>query len=149
MKNLKSFFNLTTYLISLPVVFFAYKTYSDNLGQQSLEDKNSQAIQYLQCYPLNPENKAQCIKKLNKYAPSDYKPDTELYKQFVYDMERLGFANFLTINGKECQKIDAGPIYSEEFAAYEVRCINGEQKFKLFYMQFDYDKEQWSIIATE
>ena len=70
MKNLKSFFNLTTYLISLPVVFFAYKTYSDNLGQQSLEDKNSQAIQYLQCYPLNPENKAQCIKKLNKYKCS-------------------------------------------------------------------------------
>lgn len=149
MKNLRSFFNLTTYLIFLPVIFFAYVAYSSNLPQQNLTNQDSQAAQYLQCYALNPNNKEQCIQKLDKYVPSTYKADSTLYKQFVYDMERLGFANFLTKHGKECQKIDAGPIYSEATAAYEVHCINKEQKIRVFYMQFDYDKEQWNIIDVE
>ena len=149
MKNLKPFFNLSTYLIFLSALFVAKGAYSSNLLQQNIPDKNNQAAQYLQCYPLHPGHKEECIKKLDKYVPSVYKAESEAYKQFVYDMERLGFANFLTMNGKECQKIDAGPIYSQEFAAYEVRCINGEQKFKLLYMQFDYDKKQWSIVETE
>ena len=96
MKQLKSFFNLPIYLTLFSVIFFAYRAYSSILPQPNLTDQDSQAAQYLQCHPLNPQNKEQCIKKLNEYAPSDYKPDTELYKQFVYDMERFGFANFLT-----------------------------------------------------
>jgi hypothetical protein len=149
MKQLTSFFNLSIYLTLFSVIFFAYEAYSSNLSQQNLTDQDSQATLYLQCYPLNPQNKEQCIQKLDKYVPSTYKADSTLYKQFVYDMERLGFANFLTKHGKECQKIDAGPIYSETTAAYEVHCINKEQTIKVFYMQFDYDKDQWSIIDTE
>lgn len=149
MKNLKSFFNLSTYLIFLSALFVAKGAYSSNLLQQNIPDKNNQAAQYLQCYPLHTDHKEECIKKLDKYVPSVYKADAELYTQFVYDMEKLGFAHFLMKNGKECKKIDDGPIYSQEFAAYEVRCINGEQKCQLFYMRFDYDKKQWSIVETE
>lgn len=149
MKNLKPCFNLSPYLIFLSIGFVAYQAKAVNLPEQNLQDKNSQVIQYLQCYPLNQENKKQCIKALDQYVPSDYKADAELYTQFVYDMEKLGFAHFLIKNGKECKKIDDGPIYSEQVTGYEVKCINEEHKVKLFYMRFDYDKDQWSIIDTE
>lgn len=149
MKQSTSFFNLSIYLTLFSVIFFAYVAYSSNLPQQNLTEQYSQAAHYLQCYPLNLQNKEQCIQKLDKYVPSTYKADSTLYKQFVYDMERLGFANFLIKHGKECQKIDAGPIYSEATAAYEVHCINKEKKIKVFYMQFDYEKEQWNIIDVE
>ena len=101
MKNLKPFFNLSTYLIFLSALFIAKGAYSSNLLQQNIPDKNNQAAQYLQCYPLHTDHKEECIKKLDKYVPSDYKAESEAYKQFVYDMERLGFANFLTSKYKK------------------------------------------------
>jgi len=100
-------------------------------------------LDYLQCYALASREKSKCLLKLNN---KNIKPELinhHIYtKNYVYQLEKLGFMQFLKNKGAVCDKIIEGPKYTSETESYVAKCTNGNN----YLLKFDYEKSKWLLI---
>ena len=100
-------------------------------------------LDYLQCYALASREKSKCLLKLNN---KNIKPELinhHIYtKNYVYQLEKLGFRQFLKNKGAVCDNIMEGPKYTSETESYVAKCTNGN----IYLLKFDYDKNTWLLI---
>jgi hypothetical protein len=100
-------------------------------------------LDYLQCYALSSQEKSKCLLKLNN---KKIKP--ELLKHhfytnnYVYQLEKLGFMQFLKNKGAVCDKITEGPKYTSETESYVAKCRDGN----IYLLKFDYDEDKWLLV---
>ena len=100
-------------------------------------------LDYLQCYALSFQEKSKCLLKLNN---KNIKP--ELIKHpfytnnYVYQLEKLGFVQFLKNKGAVCDKIMDGPIYTNQTESYVAKCTNGN----VYLLKFDYEESKWLFL---
>jgi len=100
-------------------------------------------LDYLQCYALALQEKSKCLLKLNN---KKIKP--ELLKHhfytnnYVYQLEKLGFMQFLKNKGAVCDKITEGPKYTSETESYVAKCTDGN----IYLLKFDYDENTWLLV---
>ena len=100
-------------------------------------------LDYLQCYALALQEKSKCLLKLNN---KKIKP--ELLKHhfytnnYVYQLEKLGFMQFLKNKGAVCDKITEGPKYTSETESYAAKCRDGN----IYLLKFDYDEDKWLLV---
>jgi hypothetical protein len=96
-------------------------------------------LDYLQCYALASREKSKCLLKLNN---KNIKP--ELIKHhfytnnYVYQLEKLGFMQFLKNKGVVCDNIMEGPKYTSETESYIAKCTNGN----IYLLKFDYEESK-------
>ncbi|MBM3467134.1 MAG: hypothetical protein FJX70_04795 [Alphaproteobacteria bacterium] len=100
-------------------------------------------LDYLQCYALASQEKSKCLLKLNN---KNIKPDLinhHIYtKNYVYQLEKLGFMQFLKNKGAVCDNIMEGPKYTSETESYIAKCTNGN----IYLLKFDYEESKWLLI---
>ena len=100
-------------------------------------------LDYLQCYALASQEKSKCLLKLNN---KNIKPDLinhHIYtKNYVYQLEKLGFRQFLKNKGAVCDKIIEGPKYTSETESYVAKCTNGN----IYLLKFDYEEDKWLLM---
>ena len=100
-------------------------------------------LDYLQCYALASREKSKCLLKLNN---KNIKPELinhHIYtKNYVYQLEKLGFIQFLKNKGAACDKITEGPIYTSETESYVAKCTDGN----IYLLKFDYDENTWLFL---
>ena len=141
MKNKLIFTLLTT------IAFTSFAMDIDIEDQIKAEiDKNHSQItkQYFENYALNNADKNKNIQLLaKKYISKKNISNKDYVQEFTYEAEKQGFANFLRNHGKECSKIEEGPLYKTDVAAYEVKCIN-----HVYYMTFDQTTKTWNLIEN-
>ncbi|MCE2731301.1 MAG: hypothetical protein LW599_04350, partial [Rickettsiaceae bacterium] len=100
-------------------------------------------LDYLQCYALTSQEKSKCLLKLNN---KKIKP--ELIKHhfytnnYVYQLEKLGFMQFLKNKGAVCDKIAEGPKYTSETESYVAKCTDGN----IYLLKFDYEESKWLFL---
>lgn len=112
-------------------------------------DKHKPEItkEYLQNYALNEADKQKNISLLaKKYISKKKISDKDYIQEFTYEAEKQGFVDFLKGRNKECSKIEEGPLYKTDVAAYEVKCINSSNNN--YYMTFDYKTNTWNLLDT-
>lgn len=100
-------------------------------------------LEYLNCYPLAPSQKKACTEKVSdKWLKPKFEREYNKYsKTFQHEAERLGFKYFLNGKGFVCDKVLQSPIFDNKEDAYLVICSSDKQ----YYMQFDYDNQQWNM----
>jgi hypothetical protein len=100
-------------------------------------------LDYLQCYALASREKSKCLLKLNN---KNIKPELinhHIYtKNYVYQLEKLGFRQFLKNKGAVCDNIMEGPKYTSETESYIAKCTNGN----IYLLKFDYEESKWLLI---
>ncbi len=116
------------------------------IDKQAYEDAESLSdevrLAYLQCYPLDYQNKKACIQVLNdQYIKAEYKTNLQYQRSFQYKLEKLGFLKFLQDRNLTCLDIDHGPKFIKSANAYQVICTCSN----IYFMQFDHIKEKWYI----
>jgi hypothetical protein len=100
-------------------------------------------LDYLQCYALVVQEKSKYLLKLNN---KNIKP--ELIKHhfytnnYVYQLEKLGFMQFLKNKGAVCDRITEGPKYTSETESYVAKCTNGN----VYLLKFDYEESKWLFL---
>jgi hypothetical protein len=102
---------------------------------------------FLNCYPLDPREKKQCINLVaDKYLKEKYDKDYQTYlKSFQSESEKLGFKYFLEDRGLACKSVPDNPTYDSREDIYLVRCSSGQR----YHMQFDYDNREWNVKNSE
>ena len=107
--------------------------------------KHEVHAEYLNCYPLDPREKATCLGKIaDKYLKERFERDYQTYKKiFQSESEKLGFKYFLNSKGLTCDSVVRSPLFDDKEEAYLVVC---SAKHK-YHMQFDYDNKQWILKA--
>ncbi len=100
-------------------------------------------LDYLQCYALALQEKSKCLLKLNN---KNIKPELLKHlmytKNYVYQLEKLGFMQFLKNKGAVCDKITEGPKYTSETESYVAKCTDGN----IYLLKFDYDENTWLLV---
>ena len=66
-----------------------------------------------------------------KYISKKKISDKDYVQEFTFEAEKQGFTDFLKDHNKECSKIEEGPLYKTDVAAYEVKCINSLAAIKV------------------
>jgi hypothetical protein len=100
-------------------------------------------LDYLQCYALSSQEKSKCLLKLNN---KKIKP--ELIKHhfytnnYVYQLEKLGFVQFLKNKGAVCDRITEGPKYTSETESYVAKCRDGN----IYLLKFNYEEDKWLLV---
>ena len=61
---------------------------------------------------------------------------------YVYQLEKLGFMQFLKNKGAVCDKITEGPKYTSETESYVAKCTDGN----IYLLKFDYDENTWLLV---
>jgi len=119
----------------------------DTQKEQAITDAESTDAQtrldYLQCYALASREKSKCLLKLNN---KNIKPELinhHIYtKNYVYQLEKLGFMQFFKNKGAVCDKITEGLIYTNQTESYVAKCTNGN----IYLLKFDYVESKWLLI---
>ncbi len=122
----------------LVTALFLLSACASGKTEHSIPITSSCAKEYLACYALDKLAKKKCTDKLAKKYTIAGKTDIQ---KFQFEAEKIGFKNFLNEKGKLCESIDNGPEFVKSENAYIVWC----KPSQLYFMQFDYDKKQWSI----
>jgi hypothetical protein len=103
-------------------------------------------IDYLNCYAREGAAKKECLDPLiAKYNKNTRRNDAEYLQAFQFESEKLGFKHFLNSLNLPCESINDGPEFMEEKQAYLVKCSSSQQ----YFMQFNYDNNQWKLIKGE
>ena len=119
----------------------------DAQKEQAINDAESTAVQtrldYLQCYALASREKSKCLLKLNN---KNIKPELLKHlmytKNYVYQLEKLGFMQFLKNKAAVCDKIMEGPKYTSETESYVAKCRDGN----IYLLKFDYEEDKWLLL---
>lgn len=104
---------------------------------------------YLQCYALSHEKKAQCVDYLRqKYlTPSSVKDnafDQDFIKGFQFESEKLGFKNFILQAGNNCSGVRHGPEFDESKQAHLLECLHGRE----YWVKFDPKSKSWNLMQN-
>ena len=119
----------------------------DAQKEQAIKDAESTNAQtrldYLQCYALASREKSKCLLNLNN---KNIKPELLKHlmytKNYVYQLEKLGFMQFLKNKGAVCDKIMEGPKYTSETESYIAKCRDGN----IYLLKFDYEQDKWLLV---
>ena len=100
-------------------------------------------LDYLQCYALASREKSKCLLNLNN---KNIKPELLKHlmytKNYVYQLEKLGFMQFLKNKAAVCDKIMEGPKYTSETESYVAKCRDGN----IYLLKFDYEQDKWLLV---
>jgi len=100
-------------------------------------------LEYLNCYPLPRLEKNRCIcKAATKTNITHDASSWDYIHPYNYEAEKLGFIAFIQDQGKKCDGLDQGVLFSEKEKSYIVNCIDGNRHL----MKFDRENKQWSLI---
>ena len=98
---------------------------------------------YLQCYALPQSKKRDCSRKIRRELIQGERVSSwEYIIPFNHEAERLGFAAFITDQGKTCKGVTEGPQYDEKANVYNVQCTGGQS----YAMRFDGKIMQWALV---
>ena len=100
-------------------------------------------LDYLQCYALSSQEKSKCLLKLNnKNIKAELIRHHFYTNNYVYQLEKLGFMQFLKNKGAVCDNLMEGPKYTSETESYIAKCTNGN----IYLLKFDYEESKWLLI---
>lgn len=95
------------------------------------EGNVAESMGYMNCYALQPSQKQKCQQKISK----------SVTKEYIYEAERLGFAEFLRKHKQPCNSISNGVLFNEQKQAYKAICDDKNS----YFLRFNYKNNSWEI----